>query len=120
MEVERKYKKRSPAQSRWLARRNSQNRFREQERALIGDIAHVGHLPFIVDEIEGWTFRRCPCGFDLALSPSSRLYWLRKTHEARELTSLAELIAALAKPCRFHWIRKFDRPLVPASEGARA
>jgi hypothetical protein len=34
----------------------------------ITDGHHIGHLPVYVLEIEGWTFRRCRCGFSLALT----------------------------------------------------
>ena len=35
------------------------------ERAATGGY-HIGHRPIYVQEIEGWTFRRCRCGFSLA------------------------------------------------------
>src|SRR5690242_11699465 len=38
---------------------------------------HIGHLPVYVVEIEGWTFRRCRCGFSLALTSSGAIWWLR-------------------------------------------
>lgn len=75
-----------------------------------GGIEHVGHLPIQADEIEGWTFRRCRCGFTLALSEAGRVWWLRAANPAVEIPSLGELLKALAKDCRFHLRRK------PASE----
>jgi len=63
---------------------------------------HVGHLPLRADTIQGWTFRRCSCGFVLAMSPENRVWWLRATSSAREITSFAGLIVALASNCRYH------------------
>jgi len=65
-------------------------------------VRHVGHLPLRADTIQGWTFRRCSCGFVLAMSPENRVWWLRATSSAREITSFAGLIAALASNCRYH------------------
>ena len=70
-----------------------------RQRAMI---RHVGHMPLRADTIQGWTFRRCPCGFVLAMSPDNRVWWLRATSSAREITSFVGLLAALASNCRYH------------------
>src|SRR5712692_10696710 len=56
------------------------------ERDLTGG-HHIGHLPVYVVKIEGWTFRRCRCGFSLALTPSGAIWWLRTTKDAMEIKS---------------------------------
>jgi hypothetical protein len=73
-----------------------------REREILGDMVHIGHWPSVMDQIEGWTFRRCPCGFDLAMSPTEKVYWLRKTHSAIEITDYTALLRALYRSCRFH------------------
>jgi hypothetical protein len=60
---------------------------------------HIGHLPVYVVEIEGWTFRRCRCGFSLALTPSGAIWWLRTTKEAMEINSFKALLRALNSNC---------------------
>src|SRR6266851_3681379 len=61
-----------------------------------------GHLPVYVVEIEGWTFRRCRCGFSLALTPSGAIWWLRTTKDAREIKSFKSLLRALNSNCWAH------------------
>jgi hypothetical protein len=60
---------------------------------------HIGHLPAYVVEIEGWTFRRCRCGFSLALTSSGAIWWLRTTKEAMEINSFKALLRALNSNC---------------------
>jgi hypothetical protein len=63
---------------------------------------HIGHLPVYVDELEGWTFRRCRCGFSLALTPSGGIWWLRTTKAAKQLDSFKSLLRALNSNCWAH------------------
>jgi len=63
---------------------------------------HIGHLPVYVLAIEGWTFRRCRCGFSLALTPSGAIWWLRTTKNAMEITSFKLLLRALNSNCWAH------------------
>ena len=63
---------------------------------------HIGHLPVYVVELEGWTFRHCRCGFSLALTPSSAIWWLRTTKEAMEIKSFKALLRALNSNCWAH------------------
>jgi hypothetical protein len=63
---------------------------------------HIGHLPVYVHEIEGWTFRRCRCGFSLALTASGAIWWLRTTKEAMEINSFKSLLRALRSDCWAH------------------
>ena len=69
---------------------------------------HIGHLPVYVVEIEGWTFRRCRCGFSLALTPSGAIWWLRTTKDAMEINSFKALLRALNSNC---WAHPRPRPL---------
>jgi hypothetical protein len=63
---------------------------------------HIDHLPVYVVEIEGWTFRRCRCGFSLALTPSGAIWWLRTTKDALEIKSFKALLRALNSNCWAH------------------
>ena len=63
---------------------------------------HIGHLPVYVVEIEGWTFRRCRCGFSLALTPSGTVWWLRTTKDAMEIKNFKSLLRALNSNCWAH------------------
>ncbi len=63
---------------------------------------HIGHLPVYVLEIEGWSFRRCRCGFSLALTPSGAIWWLRTTRDAMEIKSFKSLLRALNSNCWAH------------------
>jgi len=49
--------------------------------------------------IEGWTFRRCRCGFSLALTPGGAIWWLRTTKEAMEIKNFKTLLRALNSNC---------------------
>ena len=69
---------------------------------------HIGHLPVYVHEIEGWTFRRCRCGFSLALTPSGAIWWLRTTNEAVEINGFKSLLRALRSNC---WAHPRPKPL---------
>jgi hypothetical protein len=69
---------------------------------------HIGHLPVYVHEIEGWTFRRCRCGFSLALTPSGAIWWLRTTKEAMEISRFKSLLRALSSNC---WAHPRPKPL---------
>jgi hypothetical protein len=60
------------------------------------------HKPDNRGSIEGWEFRRCPCGFVLAVSPRRKLYWLRAKTPIKEIHSRGELQAALATRCRIY------------------
>src|SRR5215471_9461998 len=63
---------------------------------------HIGHLPVYVVAIEGWTFRRCRCGFSLALTPSGAIWWLRTTKDAMEIKNFKTLLRALNSNCWAH------------------
>jgi hypothetical protein len=63
---------------------------------------HIGHLPVYVHELEGWTFRRCRCGFSLALTPNGAIWWLRTTKAAKQLDSFKALLRALNSDCWAH------------------
>ena len=76
-------------------------RFDAFERNITGG-HHIGHLPVYVHEIEGWTFRRCRCGFSLALTPSGTVWWLRTTKEAVVINSFKALLRALNSNCWAH------------------
>jgi hypothetical protein len=76
-------------------------KFEVFERELSGG-HHIGHLPVYVVEIEGWTFRRCRCGFSLALTPSGAIWWLRTTKEAMAIKSFKALLRALNSNCWAH------------------
>jgi hypothetical protein len=76
-------------------------KFEAFERDLTGG-HHIGHLPVYVVEIEGWRFRRCRCGFSLALTPRGALWWLRTTKEAMEIKSFKALLRALSSNCWAH------------------
>jgi len=71
------------------------------EREITGG-HHIGHLPVYVVEIEGWTFRRCRCGFLLTLTPSEAIWWLRTTKEAMAINSFKSLLRALNSNCWAH------------------
>jgi hypothetical protein len=62
------------------------------ERELTGGQPHYGHLPAYVQEIEGFTFRRCRCGFSLAVTPSGKVWWLRTENTAVEITDMKHLL----------------------------
>ena len=81
------------------------------ERTLTNGQLHIGHLPVYSQEIEGWTFRRCRCGFNLALTPSGKVWWLRTANVAVEITDMRYLLQALACQCWVH-----PRPGLSASE----
>src|SRR5215469_16117099 len=75
--------------------------------ALTGTAARqVGHLPSRSDEIDGWTFRKCVCGFQLALTPKGEVWWLRAIQPAVKLPDWTNLLAALTTHCyRFPRLR---------------
>jgi hypothetical protein len=77
----------------------------------ITDGRHIGHLPVYVVEIEGWTFRRCRCGFSLALTPSGAIWWLRTTKDAMEIKSFKSLLRALNSNC---WAHPLPEPVKDA------
>ena len=76
-------------------------KFEEFERDFTGG-HHIGHLPVYVAAIEGWAFRRCRCGFSLALTPSGAIWWLRTTKDAMEIKSFKALLRALNSNCWAH------------------
>ena len=63
---------------------------------------HIGHLPVYVQEIEGWIFRRCRCGFTLALTPNGAILWLKMTKPAIEINNFKSLPRALNSDCWAH------------------
>jgi hypothetical protein len=73
---------------------------------------HIGHLPVYVQEIEGWTFRRCRCGFSLALTPSGAILWLKITKPATEINNFKSLLRALNSNC---WVNPRPEPLKNAT-----
>ena len=73
----------------WTGHRKKFDAF---ERELTGG-HHIGHLPVYVAAIEGWTFRRCRCGFSLALTPGGAIWWLRTTKDSVELKSFKVVTA---------------------------
>jgi len=87
------------------------------ERDITGGHHHIGHLPVYVLEIEGWTFRRCRCGFSLALTPSRAIWWLRTTKDAMEINSFKSLLRALSSDC---WAHPRPKPLQNAVIAAPA
>jgi hypothetical protein len=76
-------------------------KFEAFERDITGG-HHIGHLPVYVDELEGWTLRRCRCGFSLALTPSGAIWWLRTTKAVKQLDSFKALLRALNSNCWAH------------------
>jgi len=82
----------------WTGHRKKFDAF---ERELTGG-HHIGHLPVYVAAIEGWTFRRCRCGFSLALTPGGAIWWLRTTKDAVEIESFKLLLRALNSNCWAH------------------
>jgi hypothetical protein len=72
------------------------------ENAVTGGYPHFGHLPVYVQEVEGWTFRRCRCGFTLALTPSGTILWLKITKPAVEMKNFKLLLRALNSTCLVH------------------
>ena len=81
--------------------RGQRKKFDDFERELTGG-HHIGHLPVYVAAIEGWTFRRCRCGFSLALTPSGAIWWLRTTKDSVEIKSFKLLLRALNSNCWAH------------------
>jgi hypothetical protein len=71
------------------------------ERGITGG-HHIGHLPVYVQEIEGWIFRRCRCGFTLALTPNGATLWLKITKPAMEINNFKSLLRALNSDCWAH------------------
>jgi hypothetical protein len=63
---------------------------------------HIGHLSLYVQEIEGWIFRRCRCGFTLALTPKGAILWLKITKPATEINNFRSLLRALSSDCWAH------------------
>src|SRR5215467_3413163 len=76
-------------------------KFDEFERDFTGG-HHIGHLPVYMVAIEGWTFRRCRCGFSLALTPNGAIWWLRTTKDSVEIKSFKLLLRALNSNCWAH------------------
>jgi len=82
----------------WTGHRKKFDHF---EREITGG-HHIGHLPVYVAAIEGWTFRRCRCGFSLALTPGGAIWWLRTTKDSMEIKSFKLLLRALNSNCWAH------------------
>jgi hypothetical protein len=87
------------------------------EHAVTGGHPHIGHLPVYVQEIEGWTFRRCRCGFTLALTPSGAILWLKTTKPATEINNFKSLLRALYSNC---WVHPRPQPLKVAATPVQA
>jgi len=83
------------------ALRGQRKKFDDFEREITGG-HHIGHLPVYVVAIEGWTFRRCRCGFSLALTPGGAIWWLRTTKDSVEIKSFKLLLRALNSNCWAH------------------
>jgi len=81
--------------------RGRRKKFDDFERAITGG-HHIGHLPVYMVAIEGWTFRRCRCGFSLALTPNGAIWWLRTTKDSVEIKSFKLLLRALNSNCWVH------------------
>ncbi|MBV8357547.1 MAG: hypothetical protein JO189_06365 [Deltaproteobacteria bacterium] len=81
--------------------RGQRKKFDDFERELTGG-HHIGHLPVYVAAIEGWTFRRCRCGFSLALTPGGAIWWLRTIKDSVEIKSFKLLLRALNSNCWAH------------------
>ena len=81
--------------------RGQRKKFDDLEREITGG-HHIGHLPVYVVAIEGWTYRRCRCGFSLVLTPSSAIWWLRTTKDSMEIKSFKLLLLALNSNCWAH------------------
>jgi len=62
----------------------------------------IGHHPAGLENVEGWRFRRCRCGFVLALSESERVWWVRANSSVLEINSPDMLFAALSTECRYY------------------
>jgi hypothetical protein len=75
---------------------------RARELKLTGGIKQIGHLLLQNDVIDGWIFRRCRCGFTLALTPTGKVWWLRAVMPAIEIASTAALLKSMTMFCRFH------------------
>jgi hypothetical protein len=89
-------------EAREALRARRRNELQTRELVLTGGIKQIGHLLLQNDSINGWVFRRCRCGFTLALTPDGRMWWLRAVMPAIEIDSLPALFKALAMFCRFH------------------
>jgi hypothetical protein len=81
--------------------RGQRKKFDDLEREITGG-HHIGHLPVYLIAIEGWTFRRCRCGFSLALTPGGAIWWLRTTKDSVEIKSFKLLLRALNSNCWAH------------------
>jgi len=81
--------------------RGQRKKFADFEREITGG-HHIGHLPVYVTAIEGWTFRRCRCGFSLALTPGGAIWWLRTTKDSVEIKNFKLLLRALNSNCWAH------------------
>jgi hypothetical protein len=62
----------------------------------------IGHHPGTAESVEGWRFRRCRCGFVLALSETGRVWWVRANSSVVEISSPDVLFAALSTDCRYY------------------
>ena len=81
--------------------RGQRKKFDDFEREITGG-HHIGHLPVYVVAVEGWTFRRCRCGFTLALTPGGAIWWLRTTKDSMAINSFKLLLRALNSNCWAH------------------
>jgi len=80
----------------------------------------IGHHPGPAGTVEGWWFRRCRCGFVLALSTSGRVWWVRAHSPVLEIRAPELLFAALATECRYYRARAPVTPGNPALAESRA
>jgi hypothetical protein len=65
-----------------------------------------GHNPDRTDIINGWTFKRCRCGFSLVMTPTGEVWWLRVAEAPNLITDWYELFYALSRNC---WRRRFEQ-----------
>ena len=83
-------------------RQTRRSRLDAYEVSSTGGLPHIGHLVAYWDEIENWRFGRCRCGFNLALTPTGEVIWLRAANRACEIVSFEHLLRALAADCWHH------------------
>jgi hypothetical protein len=83
-------------------RQTRRSRLDAYEVSSTGGLPHIGHLVAYWDEIENWRFGRCRCGFNLALTPTGKVIWLRAANRACEIVSFEHLLRALAADCWHH------------------
>jgi hypothetical protein len=76
------------------------------------------HKPDNKATVEGWEFRRCRCGFVLALSPRRKLYWVRAKGSIKEIGSREELQAAVDSRCRIYDAHRRQGAVPPSAHAS--